>query len=182
VAAQKEAEEDYRRLNAQVQAVIDTQELIRKRQDHIQQRLDSLESELRHLKEEFRRTAMNFASREDLRDYASKLKDMEEKRLQDKELILKNLQELARAATTEPRPGPRRSPERTEEDAYVYTVKKNDTLLDIVAAYNAEFEKQGLGKVTTEQVLKANPRLKRADLLLLGQKIKIPIPPKETKD
>jgi phage tail protein X len=59
-------------------------------------------------------------------------------------------------------------------------VKKNDRLLDIVAACNDKFQKQGQSKITMEQVLEANPGLK-ANHLVTGKKIIIPIPPKEAK-
>jgi Tfp pilus assembly protein FimV len=67
-----------------------------------------------------------------------------------------------------------------EEPPYIYEVKKNDRLLDIIAEYNDYFQKHGQAKVTMAQVLKANPGLK-ADRLVAGSKVRIPVPPKDSK-
>jgi hypothetical protein len=180
LAAQKDTEERVRRLSADVQTVLETQDFIRKRQDALQQRLDSLESEVRHLKDEFQRATSNFASRDEMREYAAKLRELDEKRARDKELILKHLQDLAKIPVTQPsgRSAPRRPATDSDEAPVLYVVQPKDRFLDIVAAHNAEFERRGLGRVTTEQVLKANPQLKDPDRLLVGQKLYIPMPSK----
>ena len=182
IAAQKDAEERYRRLSADVQAIQETQELILKRQEETRQRLDKLADEFRALKDDQGRAALNYASREDLRKFVEKLKEVDDKRESDKKLILENIKDLAKlpiAAPAEVRP-PRRSAEPPEEEPFIYEVKPNDNLLAIIAEYNAHFEKNGQGKITLAQVVKANPGL-NPDLLFAGKKIRIPVPPKESK-
>jgi predicted nuclease with TOPRIM domain len=182
LAAQKDAEERYKRLSADVQNLLETQEMLLKRQETVQQRLNSLADDLRALKEDQGRSSRNFATREDLRNYVDKLKEVDEKREADKKLILESIKDLGKlpAPAPEPKSKGSRTAESAEEMPYVYVVKKNDRLLDIVAAYNDYFQKNGRAKITKDQVLKANPNLK-PDRLLQGQKIHIPVPPKESK-
>jgi DNA repair exonuclease SbcCD ATPase subunit len=184
LAAQRDSEERYKRLSAEMQALAETQEVIIKRQEDFRQRLDKLADDIRSAKEEHSRSAGNLATREDLRKYAEKLKELDEKRESDKKLILENIKELAKvpmAPPPETKPAPRHAPDPNEEPPLVYTVRKNDRLLDILAAYNEHFQKNGQAKITMAQVLKANPGLK-ADRLVAGTKVKIPFPPKDSKD
>ena len=185
VAAQRDAEENYKRLAADVQAVMETQGLIQKHQEEFRQRLDKLSDEIRTLKEEQARASGNSVTREELRKYIDKLKEqLDEQREADKKLILGNIKELAKVpvvpAVEPPKTSARHSKEEASDEHYVYTVKKNDRLLDIVVACNEKFQKNGQSKITMEQVLEANPGLK-ANHLVTGKKIIIPIPPKEAK-
>jgi len=185
LAIQKDTEERFRRLAAEVQDLQEAQQTILKRQETLQQRLSNLLEEMRSLKEEQNRASGNLVSRDEFRKYAEKLKEMDEKREADKKLILKEIGELAKVpaapAPVEKAPSHRASAtESPEEMPYVYVVKKNDRLLDIIAAYNDYFKKEGKGKITKEQVLKANPNLK-SDRVIAGQKIHIPVPQKDSK-
>jgi uncharacterized damage-inducible protein DinB len=185
-AAQRDAEERLKRLSADVQTVLDTQELIQKRQEDFRQRLDKLSDDIRSFKEEQNRSSANGVTREELRKYIEHLKEqLDQQREADKKLILGNIKELA--ATPPPAAAPVPEPkttsrhpttESTDEQYYRYPVQKNDRLLDIIAAYNEKFQQNGQVRITLEQVLKANPGLK-PDHLIAGRKIKIPIPPKE---
>jgi TolA-binding protein len=184
LAAQQDAEERYKRLAADVQTVLETQEMLQKRQDDVRQRIGKLEDEIRSLKEEVSRSSGNLVTREELKKYAEKLKEVDDKREADRKLILENIKELGKTITAQPaaseaRGSSKHAPaESSEEMPFVYTVKKNDRLLDIISAYNEYFQKHGQPKITKEDVLKANPSLK-PDMLRTGQKIKIPILGKE---
>jgi seryl-tRNA synthetase len=184
VAAQRDAEEKYRRLAADVQNLLETQEALLKRQDELRQRVDKLSDEIRAFKDEHSRSSGNSVSREEFRKYAEKLKEIDDKREADKKLILENIKDLAKLPVAVPppeKPSNRRNVDTApEEQPFVYTVKKNDRLLDIVAEYNNEyFQKRGL-KLTVDHVLKANPGLK-ADHLVAGRRIRIPVPAKDAK-
>jgi Skp family chaperone for outer membrane proteins len=177
LAALRNAEENLHRLTAEVQNLIDTQEMIRKRQERLQQRLDSFEAEVRALKSEFTRANASGISREEFRELALKLREIDDKRESDKQLILKNIRELAKVPVAPPsdtRP-PRRAPD-TGEAPFEYTVKKGDRLLDIIAAYNVMFEERGQGSITLDDVTRANPSLKNPNNLRTGQKIFVPVP------
>lgn len=179
VAAQRGAEERLRRLEADIQSLQDTQEILLKRQEELRQRLDRLADDIRALKEDQGRSSGNFATREELRKFVEKLREVDQNREADKKLILDSIKELARlpaAPAPESKPAPRRPTEPSEEP-YVYVVKQHDRLLEIIAEYNNHFQKQGQAKITLEQVLKANPGL-NPNRLYPGKKIRIPVPPK----
>jgi TolA-binding protein len=181
--ALRNAEENVKRLSAEVQSLLETQELIRRRQEALQQRLDSMEAEVRSLKTEFNRANSSSASRDELRDLALKLREVDDKREADKQLILKSIRELAKLPAV-PAPEPKQAPRRPAdpgEAPFEYTVKEGDRLLDIIAAYNAMFEERGQGKITFDQVVKANPQMKNPNNLLVGQKIFIPVPARERR-
>jgi hypothetical protein len=185
VAAQREAEEQAKRLDADLRSILETQEAIQRRQEEFRQRLDRLDAELRALKEDQNRGSANFVTRDEFRKYVEKLKDLDEKREADKRLILSGIKDLGKApamSAAEPsaKTAQSHAAETSDELPFVYTVKKNDRLRDIVAAYNEYFQKHGQSKLTVEQVLKANPGL-NPDRLIAGKKIKIPIPAKEGK-
>ena len=56
-----------------------------------------------------------------------------------------------------------------------HKVETGEFLSMIIVAYNRAYKEEGLGTVTQSQVLKANPGL-NPNRLLVGQKIKIPLP------
>jgi hypothetical protein len=185
LAAQRDSEERIKRLSADIQTVLDTQELIQKRQEEFRQQLQKLSDEVRSLKEDKDRSSANSVSREELRKYIEHLKEqLDEQRESDKKLILSSIKELGKTApppavVEAPKTNSRHATEPTD-DVFLYIVKKNDRLLDIIAVYNEEYQKHGQGKITLEQVLKANPNLK-PDHLVAGRKIRIPAPPKDAK-
>jgi hypothetical protein len=185
-AAKLESEERFKRLEADVRSAMDTQEVIQKRMEEFRQRLEKLETEIRNLQEEQGRSSGNFVTRDDLRKFAEKV---DEKREADKKLILESIKELGAKApvvagaepTKEPsRNSSHRTAESPEEMPFVYTVQKNDRLLDVIAAYNKYFQQHGLRKITKEQVLALNPGL-NPDRLITGKKIQIPVPAKDNR-
>ena len=95
LAAQRDAEERYKRLSADVQELLDTQAVLLKRLEESRQRIDRLSDEVRNLKEEHNRTSGNAVSRDEFRKYVEKLKELDEKREADKKLILDNIKSLA---------------------------------------------------------------------------------------
>jgi Tfp pilus assembly protein FimV len=116
-----------------------------------------------------------YASPEDLQRLARKVQELDEKREADKRLLLDEIQKLAKvrvAPPPEPRATPRTPPPKADasDKGYEYTIQSGDTLSAIVEAYR----KKGV-KVTQEQVVKANPKL-RPTRLIPGTKIFIPDP------
>ena len=150
-------------------------------------RLDAMEREIGELRDKVNTPAVNdSASREDLRKLAEKVQDIDQKRLDDRELILKEIEKLGKAAAIAPLPPTRKvkpnpeppaaggdnstPPPTGPENGHYYTIKDGDRLSDIVKAYRA----QGV-KVTTTQILKANPGLD-PNKIISGKKIFIPDP------
>jgi len=170
IAERQEAEERYRRLNSAVEELL-TANLAQ------QKRLAALAEEVQSLRAELARSTRDrpaHASLEDLQKLAQKVKEIDEKREADKKLILDELQKLAKLASTPPAPPPENPKpamnpaSQADLKGYEYTVQPGDFLGAIIEAYR----KQGV-KVTLDQVVKANPKL-RPNRLIPGQVIFIP--------
>lgn len=146
----------------------------------LQKRLSEVLKELQDVREQASKPTGNYASADDVKQLAEKIKEVDRKRVEDVELITGEIKKLGKAITSNsgnriknpdvPKTGS--DTPSTPEKGYEYVIKSGDTLSAIVAEYN----KQGV-KVTTDQVLKANPGLK-PESLKVGQKVFIPSPPK----
>jgi nucleoid-associated protein YgaU len=122
------------------------------------------------------------ASSSDLKSLAEKVQEIDKKRQADRELILDQIKQLGKVAggapvktRTKPAVTPATTPDETAAPAtpqkgYEYTVKAGDTIGLIAKAYRD----QGV-KVTSTQILKANPGLD-ATKLYVGKKVFIPDP------
>ena len=158
-------------LRGSLQDVLEGQRLMAKR-------LDALEKEVNDLRD--KSSGGTGASQEDLQKLADQIQEIDKKRQDDRELILKEIGKLGKVGTSSGRKG---SPVVSTTPAdnsggtgtggqkgYDYTIQRGDTLMAISKAYRD----QGI-KVTTEQILKANPGLDPRNLIV-GKKIFIPAP------
>jgi nucleoid-associated protein YgaU len=128
-----------------------------------------------------------------LRKLAEQVQEIDRKRQDDRELIVKQIEALGKAAAIAPMPTspshhehvstPKPAPSTpssddtvapatpaTPEKGYEYVVKDGDNLGLIIKAYKA----QGV-KVTKRQIIAANPKI-NPDVLIPGKKIFIPDP------
>jgi hypothetical protein len=144
----------------------------------LQKRVTELSRELSEVREAASRPAGNFASSDDVKVLADKLREVDRNREADRELILKQIEKLGKTVSAQPKhtnqasggsAGGGEKPAANDK-GYEYVIKAGDNLSGVVAAYR----EKGV-KVTTDQVLKANPGLK-ANSLKVGQKIFIPEP------
>ena len=124
------------------------------------------------------------ASTDDLKALAEKVQEIDNKRQADRELIIKQIEALGKAtggSSTHVRTPPNTTTTSTTsggdtatptgpQKGYYYTVEQGDMLSAIAKAYRDK----GV-KVTTTQILKANPGLD-ANKLIAGKKIFIPDP------
>jgi|SRR5579862_2270341 len=150
-------------------------------------RIAALEKQISDLQGQLNQPAANTANADDLKKLAEQVQDIDKKRQEDNDRVLKELERLEKslgASSSSHRSAPDITPDITPaptrghptaspsgpQNGYDYPVKSGDTLLAIVKAYRA----QGI-KVTTDQVLKANPGLDPKNLKV-GQKIFIPAP------
>lgn len=159
-------------INGRLQDILDAQAVQAKR-------IDALEKEISELRD---KSGGSSVAQGDLEKLADQVQEIDKKRQADRELILKEIEKLGKAGsspvvrrstptvTTNPPPGGASAGGR--ENGYEYAVQRNDTLSIIVKAYR----EQGI-KVTTDQILKANPGL-NPNSLKVGQKIFIPAPAK----
>ena len=126
------------------------------------------------------------ASTDDLKALAEKVQEIDKKRQADRELILKQLEKLGNttggssthvrtppnitSSTSTTGGGDTATTPAGPQKGYYYTVEQGDMLSAIAKAYRDK----GV-KVTTTQILKANPGLD-ANKLIAGKKIFIPDP------
>jgi LysM repeat protein len=167
-------------LNGKLQDLIDAQAAQGKR-------LDALEKQIGDLTDKLNQPAANdYASQDDLKKLADQVQEIEKKRQADNDLVLKQFEKLAKISGDTKHKLPPSVPKPAEDGStpgtatpagtsvpqkgYDYAIVSGDTLSAIAKAYRA----QGV-KVTTDQILKANPGLD-ATKLYVGQKIFIPDP------
>jgi cell division protein FtsL len=161
------------KLSGQIEDLTGTVETQRK---HI----EALEKEIGELNDKVNTPQVNdSASREDLKRLAGQVQEVDQKRQDDRELILKEIEKLGKAAAIAPVPPPRKTtstpkppPDDTTaavpQNGYEYQIKDGDNLGLIIKAYQAK----GV-KVTKRQIIAANPKM-NPDVLIPGKKIFIP--------
>ena len=147
-------------------------------------KIDELAKAVDALQQQQSKPNASYATQDDLKGLRESLKEIDRKRQEDNEHILKELGNLGKTLRTPPKPsGPTentgsgtKTPDTTgvnpphPEKGFEYVVKENDTIIAIAKAYND----QGI-KVTVKQILDANPKVK-PETLKVGQKIFIPAP------
>jgi LysM repeat protein len=165
------------KLSGQIQDLTDAQ---------VQQgkRLDTLEKEINDLSDKLNQPAVNnSASVDDLKKLAEQVQEIDQKRQDDRDLILKQLKELLgkisagtghhAAASEAPAPtdnNPVASASPGPQSGHPYIIVAGDTLAAIAKAYR----EKGV-KVTAKDIEAANPGLS-PDKLYVGKKIFIPDP------
>jgi predicted RNase H-like nuclease (RuvC/YqgF family) len=178
IAAQDAADERYKRMAADIEALqMDNQSLKAK--------LASLEQKIDDLRQQ-QAAPNNSGVQEDLRRLADKIVEVDKKREEDKlaisEEIRKTIGGLAKSLSGPSAPTrlpPSKSPPDTETAAtgneLSYTIKDGDTLSVIVKAYNTDFKSKGWKTITLKEAMEANPNVDWTRLRV-GQKIIIPRP------
>ena len=169
------------KLSGQIQDVLAAQAAQEKRIESLEKQINSLGSQINQP------GSTGLASQDDLQKLAQQVQDIDKKRQDDNQRVLKELERLESSLGASP-PRHRPPPDAPSDikptplpghsdtgnaaplNGYNYTVQKGDTLLAIVKAYR----EQGI-KVTMEQVLKANPGLD-PKTMKVGQKLFIPAP------
>jgi LysM repeat protein len=170
-------QQQINKLNGQIQDALDAQAVQGKR-------IDALEKEISELRDKSSQPgATDTANADDLKKLADQVQEIDKKRQADRELILKEIEKLGKVGG--PTSGRKSTPIVTtnaatggsgaggKESGYEHKVAAGDTLLSIAKAYR---DQQGI-KVTSDQILKANPGLDPKNLKV-GQKIFIPAPAK----
>jgi LysM repeat protein len=167
------------KLSGAIQDIQATQELQGKR-------LAALEKQISDLSDKLNTPAVSdSASRDDLKTLAAQVQEIDKKRQDDRELILKQIENLGKVSGGSPtgHNKPKPAPDTTSaaggdnstapavpQKGYEYKVQAGDTIGAIAKAYRD----QGV-KITSGQILKANPKLDPSKLYV-GQKIFIPDP------
>jgi hypothetical protein len=179
IAAQDAADERYKRMAADMQALqLDNQSLKAK--------LASLEQKIDDLRQQ-QAAANNSGVQEDLKRLADKIVQVDQKRQEDKQAISEEIRKaigglaksLAGAGAPARLPSPKSPPDNATPagaNDVSYTIKEGDNLSLIVKAYNADFKSKGWKTITLKEAMDANPNVDWTRLRV-GQKIIIPRPP-----
>ncbi len=165
IAERQQAEERYRRLNSLVE------ELVAANQS-LQLNMEALNKEFRKVREEVadvQSRQSQAATQETLKRLEDAIKEVDRKRVEDNRKILAELERLGKTLAAPVRNPPPSAPVKTDK-VYKHTVKENDTLYGIIAA----FKEQGI-TVSRKQIEEANPKVDW-NRLQIGQEIVIPIP------
>jgi septal ring factor EnvC (AmiA/AmiB activator) len=145
------------------------------------QRIEDLEKKISDLTDKVNTPVVDeSASREDLKKLAEQVQEIDRKREEDRDLILKQIENLSKVAAVAPVSAshhPRTPPDEsassgssTPQKGYEYIIKEGDNLGLIIKAYRAD----GV-KVTKSQIIVANPKI-NPDVLIPGMKLFIPDP------
>jgi LysM repeat protein len=180
IAAQQGAEERYKRLAAQCEALQLDNESLKAKVSACEQKMDELRQQL----------AANHASvQEDLKRLAESIAQVDKKREEDKQAIAEEIRKsiaslektlagsappVASVRPSAPRPPPDAAPPAAD-NGFSYTIQEGDSLSAVVKAYNTDFKSKGWKTITLKQAMDANPNVKW-DRLRVGQKIIIPKP------
>jgi TolA-binding protein len=176
VFAQESAtQQQFDQLRGKLQDIVESQEAQGKRIDELSKRINELAEKVNTPQ------VNNSASADDLKALADSVKEIDKKRQSDRELILKQIDKLGRdvvgTSTTShshSAPPPVKIPDDPTpagpQKGYYHIVEDGEYLSTIAKAYRDK----GV-KVTTTQILKANPGLDEKKLYP-GKKIFIPDP------
>jgi cell division protein FtsB len=179
IAAKEDAEERYKRLAADLQAVQSDNEALHAK-------ITGMEEEIQTLRTAQAHSADNSGIQNDLKRLADSIQEVDKKRLEDKEAISEEIRKsigglersLGSVSTpvrpSAPKPSPLAEPPASDK-GYLYTIQEGDRLDLIVKAYNADFKSKGLKTITLRQAKEANPSVEW-NRLRVGQKIVIPRP------
>jgi TolA-binding protein len=179
IAAKEDAEERYKRLAADLQAVQSDNEALHAK-------ITALEEEIQTLRAAQARPADNSGIQDQLKRLAETIQEVDKKRQNDKEVIsgeirksIEGLEKSLGAASAPVHVSRPKNPAGTDTPAsdkgYSYTIADGDRLDLIVKAYNADFKSKGLKPITIRQAMEANPNVDW-NRLQVGQKIVIPRP------
>lgn len=170
-------EDKIQRVQGQVMDLSDALALLARKQISMMEEIKFLRGENEKLTERLAKGTRDLASREDLARLAKSLRELDEKRVKDFDVILKEVERMLKktvAKTPNQQPPPTtKGPDRVK--GFEHVVQKGEFVSTILAAFNGEFKKQGKKPINISQVLKANPGLE-ANNIRVGQKILIPMP------
>ena len=176
--SQQEIDQNYKSLKGEVADLKEANADWRKRFEEIRRELSTL-------REQMDKPNATYATKDDLKRLADAVQEVDRKREEDTKRILDEFAKLGKIVSTPPSTGrgSTRTPDpvpvtpanRGDESGVTYTVKPNDSLASIAAAYREQGKQQGIKvTVTWDQIAKANPKVKPNDLQV-GTKLFIPL-------
>lgn len=179
IAAKEDADERYKRLAADLQAVQSDNEALHAK-------ITAMAQEIQTLRDAQAHAADNSGMQDELKRLAEKIQEVDKKRLEDKDVIsdeirksIGELEASLRGSSVPSRSSGPKTPiiqdSPSSDKGYSYTIKDGDTLGEIVKAYNRDYKSKGLKTISLRQAKEANPNVDWGRLKV-GQKILIPRP------
>jgi LysM repeat protein len=159
-------EERVKQLNGYVQDLLEDKANQKKQ-------IEALAREIQGLRDQQQNQPKTaYATQEDLRSLAKQVQDIEDNRKNDREVILKAIEKIAKTPVVMERPKTSSGGGKADlpDKAVEHTVAAGDTLSTVAAAYSKEFN----AKITTDLIMKANPGIDPRKLHV-GQKILVPL-------
>ena len=154
----------------------------------LKRRIENLQNALRESNEKQISRQGDFITREDLKKIVDEINQVDQKRANDRKVILEAFDKLEKSLRSGASPGTRRpppsvgresdDPEKIEGTFYPHKVQSGETFGHIIEAYNEALQKEGRPRVTYSQVKKANPTLD-LNRIRVGQEILLPVPDKK---
>lgn len=179
VADRQELEEWLKRWNATVENMMVAQSALQSRITALSEELDSVRADYETLKRNsVTRTDLKRVD-EDLKKLATAIEDLDRKRQEDRTLVIKEMEKLARLiAAAPPAMAPSPVPATPTGPFFEHVVESGETISAIVTAYNNELARQGYSKrISIQMVLDANPKMDPKKIQI-GDKLRIPDPGK----
>jgi TolA-binding protein len=181
--------EELRRLQGEVADLRDANADSKRRITELNRRIENLQNALRESNERQISKQGDFITREDLKKIVDQINQVDEKRENDRKIILDAFEKLEKSLTsgsgrrTRDLPPPTRNPdketsEKIEGTFYPHKVESGETFGHILEAYNDALEKEGRPRVSYSQVKKVNPKLD-LNRIRVGQEILLPVPDKK---
>ncbi len=158
--------EDYRRLQSQLADLLEAHNALKIE-------LSKLLNEVRQLRTKTATKDPAAVTRADLETLAKSVREIDRKRVQDKDLILKEMKSFLQSAPKGANP-PAALPHSRK--GFNHTVEAGETISAIIAAYNTKLKSQSVkNRITLKSVLDANPNL-NPRTMRIGQSLFIPDP------
>ena len=163
--------ENVNRLQGQLEDLLQSYNALKKE-------VDSLQLELRKTRAESLKSKPDSITKSDIEGLTKAIREVDRKRSADKELILKEIRNIARNSNNNSRPitTTPSTTNRKPQKGFEHTVQSGETISAIIAAYNEQLKIEGGKKrITLNSVLNANPKLNPRSIQI-GQILFIPDP------
>lgn len=161
--------ENVNRLQGQLDDLLQSYNALKKE-------VDLLKSELRNTRSQALKNKPNTLVKSDIDGLAKSIRDVDRKRISDKELILKEIRNISKNSMRKAPPSPLKIKPIKPQKGFDHTVQSGETISAIISAYNTQLKNEGTGKrITLNSVLKANPQLNPRSIQI-GQNLFIPDP------
>lgn len=163
--------ENVNRLQGQLEDLLQSYNALKKE-------VDILQIELRKTRAESLKSKPDSITKSDIEGLTKAIREVDRKRSADKELILKEIRNIARNSNNNSRPitTTPSTTNRKPQKGFEHTVQSGETISAIIAAYNEQLKAEGgKNRITLNSVLKANPKLNPRSIQI-GQILFIPDP------